>query len=90
MAKRIVIEGADRCPFCGCEKIFLKAFSQGVGSKWYSVSMQCAKCHVNGPQVNSDAFRDLPSFDKLDEQIREDLIERALVKWNTRFIGNTI
>lgn len=90
MPKRIVIENADRCPFCGCEKIFLKACQTGAYTKSFAVSLQCSRCHVNGPQVHGKESHNLPSFDKLSESVRNDLIEQALIKWNTRFMGKMI
>ena len=84
MAKRLVLDKADQCPFCGGYKVFLKAFTEGVGEKRFAVSGQCAKCHVNGPQVFSEWQRNLPCFEDLPQNVRDDLIARALEKWNMR------
>lgn len=87
MGKRIIIEDAEHCPFCGTKKIFLKACTEGVGEKRFAVSLQCSKCHVNGPQVFSDwrpaGLRGIGSFDDLPN--RDALIAAATEKWNTRF-----
>ena len=88
MSKRTILEGAEHCPFCGCEKIFLKACTEGVGEKRFAISGQCSKCHVHGPQVFSnwkpDTGRGIGSFEDIPEDIRNDLINQALEKWNTR------
>jgi len=82
---RLVIADADVCPFCGSNKMFLKACSEGVGEKRFAVSIQCSKCHVNGPQVFGEWSRNLGYFNNLDDSVKDDLIKRALAKWNTRF-----
>ena len=82
---RIVISGAEKCPFCGCTKIFLKAYLQGVwNGKRMAASLQCSKCHVNGPEVHDEYDSDHPSFEKMGEREQKFLIERALERWNTR------
>ncbi len=89
MSKRTILEGAEHCPFCGCEKIFLKARTEGVGEKRFAISGQCSKCHVHGPQVFSEWRRagrgGIGDFTDIPEDIRNDLINQALLKWNTRF-----
>lgn len=85
---RIVLEGAEHCPFCGCEKIFLKACTEGVHKKRFAISGQCSKCHIHGPQVfsewKSDNGRGIGSFEDIPEDIRKDLIGQAIEKWNER------
>jgi hypothetical protein len=83
---RLILVDADHCPFCGCEKIFLKARTQGSGEKRFAISCQCSRCHVHGPQVFSEwmwgtlgsigEFSDLPN--------RNELIDLAIAKWNER------
>lgn len=87
MSKRIVIPNAILCPFCGCEKIFVKAKSEGtcMRQKRYAVSCQCSKCHVHGPQIFSEWHDRLPSFNELHENTQNRLISEAVEKWNTRF-----
>ena len=90
MAKtsRPVLKDAAKCPFCGCEKIFLKARTEGVGEKRFAISGQCSKCHVHGPQVFSEwvqcGTRGIGDFTDIPEDIRNELIKRALAKWNER------
>ena len=85
MSKRIVLNGAEKCPFCGCTKIFLKAYLQGVwNGKRIAASGQCSSCHVNGPEVHDEYQDDHLSFDRMDDQARVNLIELALDKWNHR------
>ena len=87
MARQILDE-AERCPFCGCGKIFLKARTEGVGQKRFAVSCQCSKCHVHGPQVFSEWKQDTPrgigNFEDIPEDIRNSLVEQAIAKWNER------
>ena len=90
MGKRLVVEEASLCPFCGTKKIFLKAYTEGgCGWKRFAVSLQCSKCHVNGPQVFSEWMQDGPRgigyFEDLGDDVRAALIANALEKWNTRF-----
>lgn len=88
--KRLVAEGAKPCPFCGCKKMFVKAFLSGCYSeKRCNVSIQCSKCHVNGPQVFSEWMRvgihdPSPSFDNLSPEEQRGLILQALLLWNNR------
>lgn len=88
MSKRIILDTADHCPFCGTKKIFLKACTEGVGEKRFAVSCQCSKCHVRGPQVFSEWKRDvgrgIGSFEDIPDNIRNDLINQAIAKWNER------
>ena len=85
---RMILEGAEKCPFCGCKKIFLKACTEGVHEKRFALSGQCSKCHVHGPQVFSEWKRDvgrgIGSFEDIPEDIRNDLIRQAIEKWNER------
>ena len=85
MSKRLVLTSAEKCPFCGCTKMFLKAYLQGVWSgKRMAASVQCSSCHVNGPEVHDEYEKDHPSFERMDEQKQQDLIRQALEKWNHR------
>ena len=86
MSKRLVIPEAEHCPFCGADKIFLKAFTEGVGHKRFAVSLQCSSCHVNGPQVFSEWIQDTPRGIGCFEDFSDKgtLIAKALEKWNTR------
>lgn len=85
---RMILEGASHCPFCGTTKIFLKACTEGVHQKRFALSGQCSKCHVHGPKVFSewkrDAGRGIGSFTDIPEDIRNELIEQAVAKWNER------
>ena len=82
---RIVAQNADKCPFCGCTKMFVKAY---VGGRWsnkrFHVSLQCSKCHVNGPEIFGAWKTNLGYFDDLPESERLELIAKATEKWNTR------
>lgn len=85
MAHRIVAQNADKCPFCGCKKMFVKAHAGGTWrEKRFSVSLQCSKCHVNGPEIFGEWKKDLGYFEDLPEAERLDLIAKATEKWNTR------
>ena len=88
MARQVLTE-AKQCPFCGTEKIFLKACTEGVGEKRFAISCQCSKCHVRGPQVFSEWKRDvgrgIGSFTDIPEDIRAGLINQAVAKWNERY-----
>ena len=84
--KRTIIKEANPCKFCGAEKIFLKACTEGVGEKRFAVSLQCSKCHVHGPQVFSEwvqcGTRGIGDFTDIQEDIRNNLIAQATAKWN--------
>jgi len=82
---RIIAQDADKCPFCGCTKMFVKAYAKGAWSeKRFAVSLQCSKCHVNGPEIFGKWKQDLCYFEDLPEAERLDLIAKATEKWNTR------
>lgn len=90
MGKRLIVEEASPCPFCGAKKIFLKAYTEGgCGEKRFAVSLQCSKCHVNGPQVFSEwkyvGTKGIGYFEDLIDDVKAALIASALEKWNTRF-----
>ena len=91
MAKCIIIKEADRCPFCGTEKIFLKKVRQGVYRKRIAVSLRCSssKCGINGPQVFTD-WAERGRGRELDAMVTPELISKAVERWNTRFMGKTI
>lgn len=82
---RIVAQNAIKCPFCGCTKMFVKAY---VGGRWsnkrFHVSLQCSKCHVNGPEIFGAWKTNLGYFEDLPESERLELIAKATEKWNTR------
>ena len=87
---RLILVDADHCPFCGCEKIFLKARTQGSGEKRFAISGQCSRCHVHGPQVFSEWKQDgggtlgIGEFMDMPEDERNELIDQAVAKWNER------
>lgn len=86
--KRLILDKVIHCPFCGCEKVFLKAetvkgydfdpvtkrFSDNVRIK---AAGQCAKCHIRGPYVYSEPV-------KRHAEVDDDLIEQVIAKWNER------
>jgi len=84
MSERIVVPGAEHCPFCGCLKMFLKAYTKGAYKKRFAVSVQCSKCHVNGPEALGPYRYEQPYFHALDAKERDDLIRQAVEKWNHR------
>lgn len=80
---RIVVNGAKQCPFCGCTKMFQKIWDDNHYR--YGASVQCSKCHIDGPKVyskESDKF--IPAICKADKEIIDDLCARSLEKWNER------
>ena len=86
--KRLILDKVIHCPFCGCEKVFLKAETvKGWGfdpaTKAFSdnerikAAGQCAKCHIRGPYVYSEPV-------KGHAEVNDDLIEQVIAKWNER------
>ena len=85
---RLVLSNTERCPFCGGQKIFLKAVTvqwsdfDPVTRKWsagYRIKAagQCAKCHIRGPFVYSEPQEHRPDPD-------DELIAKVVEKWNER------
>lgn len=75
---RTIVSDAEPCPFCGCIKMFQKIFSNGHK---YGASVQCSKCHVDGPKVYTEYFDRLSMVSK---DILDDLCKRSIEKWNHR------
>ena len=85
---RLVLSNTESCPFCGCQKIFLKAVTvqwsdfDPVTRKWSSgyrikAAGQCAKCHIRGPFVYSE-----PKEHRQDPD--DELIAKVVERWNER------
>ena len=85
---RMILEGTEHCPFCGCKKVFLKAESvkwadiDPITRRWsdgYRIKAagQCAKCHIRGPYVYSEPQKHRPEPDG-------NLIVQVIAKWNER------
>ena len=89
--KRLILDKVIHCPFCGCEKVFLKAetvkgYDFDPVTKVFSdnrrikAAGQCAKCHIRGPYVYSE-----PAYGRgASLEVDDKLIEQVIAKWNER------